>query len=75
MSDGDMRVPMREGIRAEAQQSALSECGASAERQESALAGETAMASPAAFQERAWQAQQGKNKRCNTASRWPDGAS
>jgi hypothetical protein len=68
-------MPMWERIRAEAQQSALSECGASAERQESALAGETAMASPAAFQERAWQAQQGKNKRCNTASRWPDGAS
>jgi hypothetical protein len=64
-----MCVPMREGIRAEAKQSAVLQCGASAERQESAMAGETAISSPGALQERAWEGQEGKDKRCNTASR------
>jgi predicted DNA-binding transcriptional regulator AlpA len=67
-----MRLSMRERIRAEAEQSGLQKCEASAERQEPALAGKAANRFPGDFQEWPWEARGAKDKRCNTASRYSE---
>jgi|SRR5208283_5687684 len=64
-----MRVPMRERIRAEAEQSDLPECGAPQARQQSALAGKTAIASSGAFEEGPQGAPEGGSKLRNVTSR------
>jgi hypothetical protein len=69
MSDGYMRMSMRERIRAEAEQSDLFQRSASAKRQQSALAGKTAIASSGAFEEGPQEAPEGGSKLRNVTSR------
>jgi len=69
MGDGDMCMSMRERIRAEAEQSGLPECGAPQARQQSALAGKTAIAPSGAFEEGPQEEPEGRNKLRNVTSR------
>jgi hypothetical protein len=58
----DMRLPMWEGIRAEAEKPDLLQRGAPQARQQSALAGETAIPSPGEFQKGPQGAPEGRSK-------------